>query len=106
VTPQPITDEALDQIIETARPYLRKAIRESMTNLVPMSMFEIAKIPLPSGQLWSLMLAIMTEPVSGLVQGTVLHGMPALMAGFQKMQTAPPPAVPAAPASRGFKIPA
>ena len=96
--PQPLTDESIDALIEAARPALRSSIRASIEKLVPVHMFEVAKIPLPSGQQWQLVIAVMTEPMSSILAATALQGFPAMLAAFEKMQK------PAAPPS-GFSIP-
>jgi len=97
MTPQPITDESIDALIEQAKPILRQSIRAAITQLVPIHLLEIAKIPLPSGQQWQLVLAVMTEPASNLVAGTMLNGFPSMIAAFEKMQKPAP--------QSGFSIP-
>ena len=83
---QPITDESIDALIEAARPALRNSIRAAVEKLMPIHLFEIAKIPLQTGQQWQLVIAVMTEPMSALLSGTALHGFPGMMAAFEKMQ--------------------
>lgn len=49
-------------------------------------MMEAAIIPLPSGQQWKLVLAVMTEPMAALAGAVLLTGVPAMSAAFQKAQ--------------------
>jgi hypothetical protein len=101
VNPQPITDQSLDALIEAARPNLREALRRGLQDLVPVSMMEAAIIPLPSGQQWKLVLAVMTEPMAALAGAVLLTGVPAMSAAFQKAQDPAP--VP--PTSGGLMVP-
>lgn len=101
MTPQPATDEQLNALIEQAKPALRESIRAAIEKLAPIQMFEIAKVPLQSGQQWQLVIAVMLEPMSALVSGTVLQGVPTMMAAYEKLQK---PAAPA-PKPNAFGIP-
>jgi hypothetical protein len=91
VTPQPVTDQAIDALIEASRDNLRAAIRAAVEKLAPVHLFEIAKVPLQSGQQWNLVIAVMLEPMAGLVGATMLQGVPAMMAAYEKMQVKPVP---------------
>lgn len=101
MTPQPATDEQINALIEQCRPALLNSIRAAIEKLAPIQMFEIAKVPLQSGQQWQLVIAVMLEPMSALVSGTVLQGVPAMMGAYEKLQK------PAAPPSKpnAFGIP-
>jgi hypothetical protein len=93
-----ITDTQLDALIEAARPNLRAAIRASVEQLSPIHFFEIAKVPLQSGQEWTLNIAVMLEPMSTLISGMILQGVPPMMQAYEKLK-APEPA------KSGFSVP-
>lgn len=100
-SPQELSDEALDQLIEAARPSLRHMLRSTIKNEVPIHMVEIAKVPLPSGQQWSVTLAVMNEPFSVLAACTLMQGVPGMRAAFDKLNAKPETADP----PPGFEIP-
>ncbi len=101
MTPTPITDASIDALIEQAKPVLRSSIRAACEQLIPIHLVEIGKIPLPSGQQWQLVLAIMTEPMSNLVSAVALQGYPGIFSAFEKAQKSAEPAK----VSGGFSIP-
>ena len=65
-----ITDSQIDAHLETIKPRLRAAIRAAFEQLAPVNFLKLAEIPLPSGQTWQLVLAVMTEPTAKLFWGT------------------------------------
>jgi hypothetical protein len=93
-----ITDAQLDALIEQARPNLRASIRAAIEQLSPIHFFEIAKVPLESGQQWQLSIAVMLEPMAGLISGMILQGVPPMMQAYEKLK-AP------APQKNGLSIP-
>jgi hypothetical protein len=97
LTPQPITDEQLDALIEAVRPQLRGMMRGAFEKLIPVHFLEVGKIPLPSGAQWQVVLAVMTEPMAALVGATALSGFPAMQAAFEKLREQP--------ATTGFSVP-
>jgi hypothetical protein len=97
---QPISDEGLDQLIDAMRPQIREAIRAVFEGS-QCNMFELAQLPLPSGQKWSLVMAIMIEPFAAFAAHALMQGVPAMRASFEK-QNAPAPSL---PAGSGFEFP-
>jgi hypothetical protein len=93
-----MTDQQIDAYIEMARPNLRAAIRASVEQLSPIHFFEIGKVPLQSGGEWSLNIAVMLEPMSGLISGMILHGVPPMMQAYEKLKSPEPP-------KTGFSVP-
>lgn len=85
-----ITDEALDQLIETARPQIRAAFKETIAN-ESVSMFEVMKLPLPSGQQWSVAVFVMVEPYAILTAALIGNGVPGYQQSLVKRNAAPQP---------------
>ena len=96
----PITDEQLDSLIESNRQNFRTALRACMESLQPIMWFEIAKLPLPSGEQWQVGVAIALEPMAQMMMALSLQGMPAMEAAYRKLQTPQNP-----PQGAGFTIP-
>lgn len=94
-----ITDQQIDDLIEAAKPNFRIALRAAMEHSAPAHMFEIAKLPLTSGQEWPVVVAILLEPMAAMLTHTILQGVPAMFAAYEKAQK------PAAPQASGFAIP-
>jgi hypothetical protein len=101
MNPQPITDQQIDALIETARPQLRAMIRGVFQG-EPLHFLKIGEQPLPSGQTWQVVVAVMNEPFAAVASGTLMQGVPALMKAYEKLNK---PAEPAIPSTAGFSIP-
>lgn len=100
---QPITDESLDLLIDTARANMRKALRHVLEGN-SIGMFEIAKQPLASGQSWSIIFAIMSEPIAAFIDCSVVRGLPTMKAVYDK--AIPSNTLPGAPSNPpGFDFP-
>jgi hypothetical protein len=92
-----VTDEQIDALIESVKPNLRAAIRASFApTFAPAHFLIMGTIPLPSGQEWKLVLAVMSEPTAEIVGTLVLQGVPGMTAAWQKM---------ASPPAAGFSAP-
>lgn len=87
---QSVTDESLDQLIESARPQLREALKQAIAS-ESVAMLELMKLPLPSGQLWSVTLMVMTEPFAVLAASLLGQGVPAMQQSLMK-RSQPAPA--------------
>jgi hypothetical protein len=98
--PLPITDQQIDALIEQVRPQLRQMIRGVFQG-EPLHFLEIGKMPLPSGQTWQVVIAVMNEAFAGVASGTLMVGLPAFMKAYEKMNK--PAAVPVSEGA--FSIP-
>jgi hypothetical protein len=73
-----VTDDTIDQLIDSARVPLREAIKQALAT-ESASMLEIMKLPLPSGEQWGVAVCVMTEPYAILTAAMIANGIP----GFQ-----------------------
>lgn len=86
-----ITDSQIDAHLESIKHRLRAAIRAAYDQLAPVNFLKVSDIPLPSGQNWQLVLAVMIEPMAELLAHTAMAGAPAMLASYAKMQQSATP---------------
>lgn len=98
-----MTDADLDTFIDQAKPELRNALRAVLTGQSAQYLFDIAALPLPNGQTWAIVCAVLNEPVATMVEAigdgldrmneSMMKVVPpeAAQAAQAQMQQPPPP---------------
>lgn len=85
-----MTDQQLDELIDRAKPDLRKALRMILESQTGGHLFNIASQRLPSGARWDVVVAVLNEPTGRLVEA-VLEGTDRMTQSFVKAMGQPPP---------------
>ena len=104
-----ITNEQIDQILNSQREALRNIYRAVASMQAPCGGVKLVDLPLPNGQTMGILLYLANEPMANLIAGTI-QGFDGMSKTFQRLQGAPtqtqtpPPAAPPPPPSNAFGL--
>jgi len=89
-----MTDQEADLLIDQARPVLRKAIQQVVSQKTPAVMFSLGLMSFPNQQAWEVSCFVLIEPLAKLIAPLVTTGMPEMFQSQMKPHMKPGEAPP------------